>query len=254
MKIQQTKTNNELTVAQHTKELKRRLFFCFFVILVVFALCYINATAITEYLLQLVKKSGFNLVYTSPTEMLIQSLRLCAAVTMIVSLPVIAWQVCAFCMPALETTKAKRTFAFCITIAYTLFICGIAFCKWVLFPVIFRYLYEYSQLFTIDGMATVSSILNLALTTMWTMGIVFEFPLLCAALTHLGLLKSKNMIKAFKPAVVVIAIIAAAITPPDVISMGIVAVPLLLDYLLGICTCKIYEKRHILFSTQESVN
>ena len=252
MKTKQTKKNNVLTVAQHTKELKRRILFCFFVVLVVFIVCYLNAATITEYLLQLVKGSGFELVYTSPTEMLIQSLRLCAAVTMIVSLPVIAWQIGAFCMPALETKKAKRALACCIIIAYALFVCGIAFCKWILFPVIFRYLYEYAQLFTVDGMATVSSILNLVLSTMWTMGLIFEFPLLCAALTYLGLLKSKAMIKAFKPAVVGIAIIAAAITPPDVISMGIVAVPLLLDYLIGIYTCKIFEKKSRSFSAQEN--
>ena len=216
---------------------------CLLFFVVVFIMCYLNAPKITEFLLALVKDAGFTLVYVSPTEMLLQSLRLCGVITLIVSLPVFAWHITMYCLPAIETRMAKRIFVICVIAAYVLFTCGILFCRTILFPFVFRYLYEYAQLFTVEGMATVSSILNLVLSIMWAMGLLFEFPLLCAALSCCGVLKAAHMVKAFKPAVLVIAIIAAAITPPDVISMGIVVVPLLGDYVIGICTCIMFERK-----------
>lgn len=234
---------NQLTLAQHFHELKKRVIACFAFFIAVFCFCYYNATAITKWFIQIGKDAGFAVGYVTPQEMLIQSLRLCGTLALVASLPLIIWNVLAFIMPAISSQRVHKLIIIGVLVFISLFALGIVFCIKILFPFVFKYLYSYSKGFGVTGYATVSSFLSLFLTTAWITGFLFEVPLFSALLSLAGVLKHTTMQKGLKPAIVVIAIIAAIITPPDVVSMMIVGIPMIAIYVFSIGVSFVCERK-----------
>ena len=235
--------NKQLTMREHARELKRRMGVVAGVFAIVFVICYVRAADVMDLFLKLCSDAGFTLTYISPAEMLVQSLRVCGVVAVLVSLPVLAWEVTMYCLPAFETREGRRVLGVMVLSSLLLFAVGVGVSVGVLFPYIFKYLFGYSSMFDVEGSVTVSSVLTLFLSLTWVMGLLFELPVISATLARCGVLKPKMMWRAFKPAIVVIAIIAAAITPPDVISMMMVGVPLIGDYVVAVGVCAIFSKR-----------
>lgn len=234
---------NELTLTGHFQELKVRVVRCVLVFVGLFFLCYLKATPIVKFLLKAGEDAGFTLSYISPQEILVQSLRVAGVVAMILSLPVIAWNIFAFISPAVDKKKNRIVIGICTVTGFVLFAAGIVFCIYILFPFVYQYLYQYSSEFGVKGYVSVEKYLSMFLATTKVMGILFDFPLACAGLANCGILTAGNMKKAFKPAVIVILIVSAIITPPDVLSMLIVAVPMLGIYVVSIGVCKVFQKK-----------
>lgn len=233
--------NNELTLSGHVKELKHRLLFCVLVFVALFIFFYINAQPLTKQFLKLGESAGFSLGYLSPQEMLLQSLRICGTMALLVSLPLIIWQIGAYVMPAVGTKKGRKIFVVDIVVAIALFLLGLLFCIKVLFPFIFQYLHTYSEGFGVHGYVSVDAYLTFFITTAWIIGLLFEVPLVSAGFSLCGILTAQMMWKAFRPAIVIIAIVAAIITPPDAMSMMIVGVPMVGIYIVSIGICKICQ-------------
>jgi len=234
---------NQLTLTQHFHELKKRVVVCLTFFIAVFCFCYYNATSITKWFIQIGKDAGFTVGYVTPQEMLLQSLRLCSTIALVASLPLIIWNVLAFVMPAIPSQRVHKLILIGLIVFISLFALGIIFCIKILFPFVFQYLYSYSKGFEVPGYATVSSFLSLFLTTTWIMGFLFEVPLFSALLTIAGILNHTVMQKGLKPAVIIIAIIAAIITPPDVVSMMIVGIPMMAIYVFSIGISFVCERK-----------
>lgn len=233
---------NELTIAEHLQELKKRVLTCFFCFVIIFILCYTKATDITKIFLKIGANAGFNMGYISPQEMLIQSLRICGIISLLVTLPIIAWHVLQYILPIFSSKKAKMLLGSCITISILLFVLGIWFCMKILFPFVFQYLQNYSAEFGVKGYVSVKSFLDIFLTTSWIMGFLFEVPIFSALLSKLGVLNASLMIKAMRGVIIVIAIISAIITPPDVVSMLIVGIPMTGIYVISIIISFIFGR------------
>lgn len=241
--MKKQKTNkNELTVDEHFHELKVRVICCAVLFVIAFIICYCWAPNLTKCFLKVGQDAGFTLGYIEPQEMLLQSLRLCLLIALVITIPCILWNVLAFVLPIFRKTRVKIIVVTCTLVSLGLFVLGIVFCLKILFPFVFQYLYSYSKSFGIDGYATVSSFLNLFITTSCIIGFLFEMPLFSAVLTLIGVLTSARMKKGIKLAVVIIAIISAVITPPDVISMAIVGIPMVAIYIFSIVVSLVCEK------------
>ena len=186
---------NELTVAEHFHELKIRVLRCVVLFILVFIVCYYFAPSLTKYFLIIGQDAGFTLSYMEPQEMLLQSLRLCLIMSFLITLPVMVWNVLIFILPIFNTRHTKILIIMCVFVSVALFALGIFFCLMVLFPFVFQYLHSYSQSFGINGYATVSSFLNLFITTACIIGALFEMPLFSAVLTMIGILTSSGMQK-----------------------------------------------------------
>lgn len=235
--------SKQLTVEAHGKELKHRIMVVGLLYVLVFAVCYLNAADVTNLILSICEDAGFTLMYVSPTEMLVQSLRICANIALVVILPVGVWQITAFCLPAIESRRGRRMLCIWACMTVVLFAAGVAVCVGILFPFVFKYLRAYSDLFGISGGATVSAVLDFFLAVVWVIGLLFELPAAVTVLAECGIIKPRMLWRAFRPAIIVIAVISAAITPPDVVSMAMVGIPLMLDYLLGIFVCTVITCR-----------
>jgi sec-independent protein translocase protein TatC len=171
------------------------------------------------------------LIFTSPTESVLLSFKIALGAGVIVAIPVVFYQIWRFVAPGLFP-KEKRIVLPTVFASSIAFLCGISFCYFVL-PFLLRILTAYAgtrlnPFFKIDEYFSFLLKLSLAF------GVVFEMPVISFVLSRLGILTPKVLIRHSRIAIVIIAVIAAVLTPPDIFSMMMLAVPLLALYGLSI--------------------
>lgn len=163
---------------------------------------------------------------------------------LILGCPYVLWELWRFIRPALKTTEAKPV-RFFVVIASLLFFIGIAFGYFLLFPMSYNFLINYSISEKVQTNNTLDDYISLISTMTLVSGLVFEMPILVYFLTRMTLLTPGFMRKYRKYAVVVILVAAAIITPsPDVTSQMVVAVPMYLLYEISIFVSVYVVKKH----------
>lgn len=228
------KNQNALSITEHIVELRKRVIVCLLAFILAFVICYARSNAITEAFIEIGRKAGFTVGYLSPQELLIQALRLCATFAVIVDIPCIVIAILTFVTPVFSTKKGIIVTCCAAFFALVLFALGMIFCFEVLFPFVFKYLYDYTTNFSVQGTISIEAFLDFLLSTCWIMAFIFELPLMTAGLTIVGVVTPRRMLAVFKPALVIIMLVSAIVTPPDVISMFMVALPMTAIYMLSI--------------------
>lgn len=159
----------------------------------------------------------------------------------LLALPHTLYQIWAFVAPALYQNE-KRLIAPLILSSVALFALGMAFCYFLVFPVMFQFLASATP--TGVNMATdIDKYLSFILTMFLAFGMAFEVPVAVVLLNRMGVVPLATL-QAARPYVIVAAFVIAAIfTPPDVLSQVMLAVPMILLYELGIVICRICGKQ-----------
>jgi sec-independent protein translocase protein TatC len=152
---------------------------------------------------------------------------------LIVSFPYILWEIWRFVSPGLTKKEIKKSRGF-IFIASTLFFIGVLFSFYIIAPISIHFLYNYQITDAIENSFTLESHIGLVTNMLLGVSILFELPVLIYFLTKIGLITPEFLKKYRKHALVVVLILAAIITPPDVASQVIVAIPILILYEIGI--------------------
>ncbi len=147
--------------------------------------------------------------------------------------PYILFELFRFVSPALYDNERKYSVPI-IIIVYLLFIVGILMSYFVLFPVSFRFLGTYSVSARIHSTITLSSYVSTFTTLTLLMGVVFQLPVIAFILTKMGFITSELLSRYRRHSFVVIMLAAAVITPPDVMTLVIVTLPLYLLYEVSI--------------------
>ena len=143
--------------------------------------------------------------------------------------PYILYELMRFVSPALyENERRYSTLVTCCS--YLLFMVGVAMTYFVLFPISFRFLGTYQVDASVQNVITLDSYISTFTTLTFSMGLVFQLPVLSWILAKLGLLKASFMSRYRKHAFLLILILAAIITPPDIFTLILVAIPLYLLY------------------------
>lgn len=151
----------------------------------------------------------------------------------IVAFPYVFWEFWRFIRPALhvnESTMARGIVFF----SSVLFLLGVLFGYYVIAPLSVNFLGSYQVSSTVANQITLSSFISTVTTVSFANGIIFELPILVYFLTKIGLLTPEFMRVYRKHAIVVILILAAIITPPDVTSQILVSLPLIVLYEISI--------------------
>lgn len=143
--------------------------------------------------------------------------------------------------PALYENEKKHSIAIATTI-YILFIAGVLMSYFILFPVSFRFLGTYSVSETIRSTITLDSYIGTFTTLTFVMGIVFQLPVIMFVLAKMGFISSHILAKYRKHAIIAIMIVAAIITPPDLMTLILVTIPLYLLYEASIRIVKMVER------------
>lgn len=160
---------------------------------------------------------------------------------MIISIPYLMFEVWGFIKPALTPKEQQHTTGF--VVATTLFfLMGVAFAFYILLPLSIHFLFFYNP-FGIENEWTISSYIQLFVQTLLGMGIVFLFPVLVYFLTKIGLLSPMFLKTYRKHAFLVVLVVAAIITPSDIFSMFVAAMPLWLLYEFSIILSKMVYKK-----------
>jgi sec-independent protein translocase protein TatC len=153
----------------------------------------------------------------------------CITAGFILAFPYILWELWKFISPALYEKERKNVSVF-IFVASILFFVGVLFGFYVIIPMSINFCATFSVSKMIQNQFTIDSYIGMMKTSVIASGLFFELPIIIYFLTKLGLVTPSFLRKYRKYSVVIVLIIAAIVTPPDVVSQIIVAIPMLLIY------------------------
>lgn len=156
--------------------------------------------------------------------------------------PYILYELFRFISPALYKNEKKHLTSV-VTIIYLLFIAGVLMSYYILFPISFRFLGTYSVSDNIHSTITLDSYIETFTTLTFVMGIVFQLPIIIFLLAKMGFVSSTLLAKYRKHALIVIMLVAAIITPPDLMTLVLVTIPLYLLYEVSVRIAKIVENK-----------
>jgi sec-independent protein translocase protein TatC len=160
----------------------------------------------------------------------------------VITFPYLFYQIWSFVKPGLKFNEKNlaRGIVFYVSL---LFFLGILFGYYIVAPLSIQFFGSYQMSSKIENIFTVNSYMSTILSTVFYCGIFFLLPVVTYLLTKIGLFDSAFLKKYRKHAIVIILILAAIITPPDVISQVIVSIPILILYEIGIVVSKRVEKQ-----------
>jgi sec-independent protein translocase protein TatC len=160
----------------------------------------------------------------------------------VITSPFIFYQLWSFVKPGLKKNEKKmaRGMVFYVSI---LFLCGIAFGYFIVAPMSVQFFGTFQITKGIKNTFNLASFMSTIISSIFFTGLFFLLPLVSYLLTKIGLISSGFLKKFRKHAIVVVLILAAVITPPDILSQVIVSLPILLLYEIGIFVSKRVEKK-----------
>ena len=154
--------------------------------------------------------------------------------------PYIVLELFRFILPALYENERRYSLRVAV-IVYVLFVIGVMISYFVLFPISFRFLGTYSVAEKVVSNITLDSYVSTFVTLTLLMGVIFQLPVIMFVLGKMGFVTSDMLAKYRKHALIVIMIVAAIITPPDLMTLLLVTVPLYLLYEVSIRVLKFSE-------------
>lgn len=238
----------------HLGELRRRVMRMFIAVLLGWVALYGVGDILYDYLsapLQACLPEGSKLIYTSPQGAFFTYLKVAFIASLFATCPYTFYQAWAFVAPGLyrEEKRALLPLAFCSSL---FFVGGAAFCFFLVFPLAFRFFMGFAT-DTIIPMISVEEYLSFALKLLIAFGLVFEMPLFSFFLSRFGLLTPAFMRRTRGYAILLIFIVAAILTPPDVISQMLMALPMMLLYEASIYVSKVaYREKESKKQKEES--
>lgn len=239
----------EQNLASHLAELKKRLFYVLIFFFLAFAGCYYFAADLYIFLLQPfvdVAKSRPNLatlIYTHPAEAFFTYLKLAFLTAIAVSVPVALSQLYFFLAPALYQKEKNLVLASTIP-ALILFTLGVLLAYFFVAPVALKFFLGFEnvnlvpKIIALESQIRISDYLSLMIHLLMGFGLAFQLPLILLMLIKLQLISVVTLQKKRRYIILVIFILAGVLTPPDVLSQIMMAVPLVLLFEITILLAK----------------
>ena len=172
-----------------------------------------------------------------PTQQLMNSIWSSFILGAIVAFPYILWEFWRFISPGLHINEIKKSRGFIFTASFLFFI-GVLFSFYVIAPISINFLYTYQISDKLINQFTMESHIGLITNMLLGVSIMFELPVIVYFLTKIGFISPEFLKRYRKHALVIVLILAAIITPPDVASQVIVAIPVLILYEISIKVSK----------------
>ncbi len=183
---------------------------------------------------------GATLIATNVISPFVVPLKITLMAGFLLALPVVLYQVWAFVAPGLYSHEKKLVLPLVIS-STLLFFIGIGFCYFFVFGKVFTFIQSFAPK-SITAAPDIEAYLSFVLTMFIAFGATFEVPVVVVVLARMGLVSIEKL-KAFRSYFIVLAfIVAAVITPPDIVSQLALAVPMCLLYELGIWAAQIFIK------------
>jgi len=215
----------------HIAELRDRLIKCVVVVGIAFFACFAVWEPIMEWVTQPLKDAipkGGEVIAVKMGEQFFTAVSVSFFASLMISLPVIFYQLWMFLAPGLYEHEKKYILPF-VGGATAMFVSGALFAYYFVFPVGFAFLVNFGGGQT-TAMISIAEYLSFFLKLMFGFGLSFELPVIAALLAFFGMVDDKQMKASFRYAIVIIFIVAAILTPPDVMSQLMMAIPMVILY------------------------
>lgn len=227
-----------LTIVEHLTELRKRLIYSSTVLLVAIMICYNFAEMLVKDIISIAPAIKF--VFIAPAELLLSYVKIAVIGGFVIAAPFLILQTWLFVSPGLKKNE-KRTIAVSLFAGGIFFIVGVVFSYVVILPIMLQFFMGF-KIEEIEEMISFSNYLSFVLTSLLSFGVVFELPIIMVILTKFNILKVKFLKTNRKYFILAIFVIAAILTPPDVITQVLLAAPMLLLFEVGVIFCTIVEK------------
>jgi len=231
--------DEKLTVVGHLNELRKRIIYILIAVLITTAISYYFKDDILNFM---TKESNIGkLVFIKPTEAFFVIIKVSLLAGIIGAMPFILFQIWKYVSIALKKNERKYLIYFG-PLSYILFFCGAAFAFKAVLPLGIKFLLSFSQ-YNITPMITLNGYISFLSRMIMAFGLMFELPLVVLFLSKLGIVNPNMLKKGRKYAIVIIFIVAALLTPPDVVSQIMLAIPILILYEISIRICVVVTKK-----------
>ncbi len=245
--------NSEMTIGSHFNELRSRAMICILFYIVIFVLCYLFSKEIYHFLLKpFIEVSQNNqnrkLIYTSPTEAFTTYLKLSFYSSLFFSFPIFFAELYLFLSPALYKNE-KKNILLTIFFSSFLFLFGAIFCYFFVLPMALKFFSSFENLSSVDDSTLpilfetkISDYLNFTINLLFGFGIAFLSPILLLFLIKGGYVKVKDLRSKRRYWIVIIFILSAILTPPDILSQISLAILLIILFEIVILLGKYFNK------------
>lgn len=240
----------DMDLVGHLSELRTRLIVIMITFILLFILSFIYVEEIYAWL---VRDLPVKLAILGPSDILWVYFMLAGVIAVAGVIPIAAHQIWCFVKPALKADEHKVTLAY-IPALFVLFILGLSFGYFVIFPIVFKFLLSLSEDMMMTFFTTekyFSFLLHMTLP----FGFLFELPVVIMFLTSLGVLNPYRLQRIRKYAYFILVVTAVLITPPDFLSDILVIIPLLLLYEISVFLSRtVYRKKLTISQTAEGTS
>lgn len=234
---------DEMPLSEHLQALRRVFFVSLGAILVASVLCYgLLREPIMDLVIAPVREYGIELKFTSVAEAFMAYMKISILAGVICASPIVLWQILKFILPGLYKNE-KKMFLSVLFWLLVLFLAGIAFAYFVVLKFSLKVLlFDFSGAF--DPFITVANYLSFVWKFLIPFGIVFEIPLLVYFLTRFGLVTPEMLVKYRRWVILLIVVAAGVFSPPDVVSQGLLALPMYVLFEISIVISRqVYRAR-----------
>ncbi len=226
------------SLMEHFRELRRRLLYCFIAVAIAFVMIVSTcAGALVEFISAPVKSRGVEFIYIGLPEMFTAELAVSFIAAIVVASPAVFYHAWRFIQPALYENERKNVLLFMAS-SVGLFLLGIVFGYKVVFMAAISF-FVYTGAGIATPMISIHQYVGFLFTFVLSFGLVFEMPIVIYTLCRMGITTPEQLTALRKYIVLAIFLIAAFLTPPDVLSQVLMACPMILLYETGIVVAKL---------------
>ncbi len=219
----------------HLEELRKRLIYCALAVGIGFVIAYFFSEDLFRVLISPLKESlpeGDRLIFTSLPEMFLTYLKTAFIAGILLASPMVFYQLWMFIAPGLYQNEKRYVIPFVI-FSTILFIGGALFGYLVVFPFGFKFFLGYANDY-VQALPSVKQYFSFSIKLLFAFGIVFELPVIIYFLSRIGIVTPQFLRKNRKYALLLTFVLGAILTPPDVITQCMMAIPLIALYEIGI--------------------
>lgn len=238
------KDPNEMTLLEHIEELRIRLLWIIGGILVALIGTFSYSEKIINIAIAPLKQAlpaGSKIIFTGVTEAFWVRIEAAVVAAVIVSIPFTFYQIWLFVKPGLKENEKRFAIPFVLAFSF-FFISGAIFAYKVVLPLGFKFLLRYGGR-ELSAMPSIKQYMSLFLKMVMSFGLVFELPVVSFILARMGIINGKDLLKRFDYALLIIFIVAAILTPPDIFTQFLMATPLTLLYVISIIVASIFTTK-----------
>lgn len=235
----------ELPIIEHIEELRKRLIIC----AVFFVIALIAGFYVAEPIIKFIQHDNEELEALTlnafkVSDPLTVYLEVSFFVALILTSPVILYQLWAFITPGLYESERKATLKY-IPYSFVLFLVGLLFSYFILFPNVMNFMMNLSERLDIQQTIGINEYFSFLFKLVIPFGFLFQLPVITLFLSRLGVLNPNLMSKFRKYSYFVLFVIAVLISPPDLISYILMSIPLFVLYEISIAIAKIGYKKYL---------